>query len=74
MARDRYVMRKLAQGYQAPLERNGCRTCGHCLWRPKGHGVGVYSCKLGAFFVAPGAICNHYTPHVCSEASPTEKT
>lgn len=60
MPGDRYATRKLAQGYQSPLDRPACRNCAH-RGQPapcRGGGSAVaYDCRLGRFLVSPGGIC-----------------
>ena len=71
MARDQYVMRKLAQGYAGPSARPGCHGCAHAI-KPPGFGTSM-SCRKGGFLVHPFGICNHYTPRGRSASRPSEK-
>lgn len=65
MSKSRFDARKAAQGYKSLDARSGCRNCTHGAeitgrvrrspWEPM-------DCRLGAFWVSPFGICNHFKP------------
>lgn len=62
--KNRFYARRVAQGYQAPAEREGCHGCRH---RSPGaitlqSGAKGYDCTLGHFIVSAGGICRQYQP------------
>ena len=62
MGRDRFQQRRSALGYQAPAEREGCRSCRHRSAEALSFDGGriAYDCRLGGFLVVPGGICREY--------------
>ena len=61
----RYPLRKAAQGYRSPSQREGCRNCAHRSAQALSFDGGTstaYDCRLGHFLVAPGGICDQYKP------------
>lgn len=49
---------KRAQGYLAPSQRDGCRSCAHRSETAIQLEFGAsYECQLGGFLVSPGGIC-----------------
>ncbi len=52
---------KAAMGYTPPRQRPACRNCwsGHEL---TGSHAADWRCAKGGFYVAPLAVCEHYSP------------
>lgn len=54
---------KLAIGYRAPTEREGCHTCANVSKVPSSlHKGGFLECGLHGFMVAALSICNKHAP------------